>query len=91
VFAPGVFDLTQLIVGSDDEDVIFRITIDGPINNHWGSPNGLSAQTLDLYIASTDHQTNVSYPGRIPPDPEFAGTTSPGWRLDAEFSEAGGR
>jgi carbohydrate-binding DOMON domain-containing protein len=50
VFASGVFDLTHLVVGNDTEDVIFRVTIDGPINNHWGSPNGLSAQTIDIYI-----------------------------------------
>jgi carbohydrate-binding DOMON domain-containing protein len=50
VFVPGVFDLTRVIIGSNDEDVIFRITIGGPINNHWGSPNGLSAQTLDVYV-----------------------------------------
>ncbi|MGH2627363.1 MAG: glucodextranase DOMON-like domain-containing protein, partial [Anaerolineales bacterium] len=50
VFVPGVFDLTRLLVGSDEENVIFRLTIDGPINNHWGSPNGLSAQTLDIYV-----------------------------------------
>jgi len=75
VFAPGVFDLTQLIVGSDDEDVIFRITIDGPINNHWGSPNGLSAQTLDLYI-DVDGPSNgerLLLPGRNAAlTPEFA-------------------
>ena len=50
VFVPGVFDLTRLLVGSDEESVIFRLTLDGPINNHWGSPNGLSAQTLDIYV-----------------------------------------
>lgn len=50
VFLPGVFDLTRLLVGSDEESVFFRLTLDGPINNHWGSPNGLSAQTLDIYV-----------------------------------------
>lgn len=50
VFVPGVFDLTRVLVGSDEDSVIFRVTIDGPINNHWGSPNGLSAQTLDIYL-----------------------------------------
>ncbi len=50
VFAPGVFDLTGMTLGSDEENVIFRLTIAGPINNHWNSPNGLSGQTVDIYI-----------------------------------------
>jgi alpha-amylase/alpha-mannosidase (GH57 family) len=50
VFVDGVFDLAGLVVGSDEEDVIFRMTLNGPINNHWSSPNGLSAQTIDIYI-----------------------------------------
>lgn len=50
VFLPGVFDLTRLLMGSDEESVIFRLSLDGPINNHWASPNGLSAQTLDIYV-----------------------------------------
>jgi len=75
VFIPGVFDITRLVVGSDDEEVIFRITIDGPINNHWGSPNGLSAQTIDLYL-DVDGPSNgerLLLPGRNAAfTPEFA-------------------
>jgi alpha-amylase/alpha-mannosidase (GH57 family) len=66
VFLPGVFDLTGLVVGCDDEDVIFRVTLDGPINNHWGSPNGFSAQTIDVYI-DVDGPSNgqrILLPGR---------------------------
>jgi carbohydrate-binding DOMON domain-containing protein len=55
--------------------VIFRITIDGPINNHWGSPNGLSAQTFDLYL-DVDGPSNgerLLLPGRNAAfTPEFA-------------------
>jgi carbohydrate-binding DOMON domain-containing protein len=64
-----------MTVGSDDEDVIFRLTIDGPIHNHWGSPNGLSAQTLDIYI-DVDGPSNgerMLLPGRNAAlAPEFA-------------------
>lgn len=66
VFLPGVFDMTGLVVGSDEEDVIFRVTLAGPINNHWGSPNGLSAQTLDIYldVDGPSNGTRILLPGR---------------------------
>ncbi|MFN2274261.1 MAG: glucodextranase DOMON-like domain-containing protein, partial [Anaerolineales bacterium] len=50
VFKPGVFDLTGLTVGYDETDVIFRLQFRGPVLNEWGSPNGLSIQTIDIYI-----------------------------------------
>lgn len=50
VFSPGNFDITNFVVGYDDENVIFRFNMRGPINNHWDSPNGLSGLTLDVYI-----------------------------------------
>ena len=50
VFKPDVFDLTGLTVGYDDEDYIFRLQFKGPVVNEWGSPNGLSIQTIDIYI-----------------------------------------
>jgi carbohydrate-binding DOMON domain-containing protein len=66
VFTSGVFDLAGLVVGSDQDNVIFRVTLGGPINNPWGSPNGLSVQTLDLYI-DVDGAANgdrILLPGR---------------------------
>jgi alpha-amylase/alpha-mannosidase (GH57 family) len=50
VFRPGVFDATGLVVGYDDEAVIFRVMFRGPVDNVWGSPNGLSVQAIDVYI-----------------------------------------
>jgi alpha-amylase/alpha-mannosidase (GH57 family) len=66
VFASGAFDLAGLVVGSDQDNAIFRVTLGGPINNPWGSPNGLSVQTLDLYI-DVDGAANgdrILLPGR---------------------------
>ncbi len=50
VFKPGVFDIADFTVGYDDEAYIFRLTMRGPVANEWGSPNGLSIQTVDVYI-----------------------------------------
>ncbi len=50
VFKPGVFDIAGLVVGYDDQDVIFRVDMRGPVINEWGSPNGMSVQTIDIYI-----------------------------------------
>ncbi|HJS29634.1 MAG TPA: glucodextranase DOMON-like domain-containing protein [Anaerolineales bacterium] len=54
VFSPGNFDITSFQVGVDDENVVFRFQMRGPVDNSWGSPNGLSLQTFDIYI-DQDH------------------------------------
>ena len=50
VFKSGVFDITGVTIGYDDEEYIFRVQFRGPVINEWGSPNGLSIQTIDIYI-----------------------------------------
>lgn len=50
VFAPGNFDALVFSVSYDQDEIIFRFTLRGPVDNPWGSPNGLSLQTLDVYI-----------------------------------------
>lgn len=50
VFEPGVFDLTSFDVYETENDVIFHVQLRGPIDNVWGSPIGLSVQTIDIYI-----------------------------------------
>ncbi len=50
VFAAGNFDITNFQVGDDGENLIFRFTLAGPVENVWDSPNGLSVQTFDIYI-----------------------------------------
>lgn len=50
VFPPGVFDLTEFEVYETESDVVFHVQFAGPIDNVWNSPNGLSVQTVDIYI-----------------------------------------
>lgn len=50
VFPPGVFDLTEFEVYETEQDVIFHVRFAGPVDNVWNSPNGLSVQTIDIYI-----------------------------------------
>ncbi|MDF1500581.1 MAG: glucodextranase DOMON-like domain-containing protein [Anaerolineales bacterium] len=66
VFKSGVFDLTGLTIGYDEQDMIFRLEFRGPVVNEWGSPNGLSIQTIDLYIDTDGAETGdrVLLPGR---------------------------
>jgi len=49
-FPGGVFDLDSFTVGVDDENVVFKFTVYGPLNNPWGSLTGLAVQTFDVYI-----------------------------------------
>jgi alpha-amylase/alpha-mannosidase (GH57 family) len=66
VFPPGVFDILNFQVGSDDENIIFKFSMRGPVENAWGSPNGLSVQTYDIYIDEDgDGKGGVNFlPGR---------------------------
>ncbi len=50
VFPPGVFDATAFNVSYDDKFIVFRFTLRGPLQNPWGSPNGVAVQTFDIYI-----------------------------------------
>ena len=76
VFQSGNFDLTMLQAGYDDDNVIFRIGIEGPVDNPWNSPNGLAVQTIDVYIDVDGPQTGdrLLLPGR-----NAALTTEAGW------------
>ena len=50
VFKPGDFDITSFKVGVGDSDMAFNFTFAGEITNPWNSGNGLSIQTLDVYV-----------------------------------------
>jgi len=50
VFGSGSFDITGFQIGFDDENVVFKFQMRGPVDNVWGSGNGLSIQTFDVYI-----------------------------------------
>ncbi len=50
VFKESVFDAETFEVGMDEENLVFKFRFAGPVENPWGAPNGLSLQTLDVYI-----------------------------------------
>ena len=50
VFQPGNFDILTFTVGYDDKNVVFQVYLSGPVDNSWNSGNGLSLQTVDIYI-----------------------------------------
>ena len=50
VFKPGDFDLTFFQVDTDGGTLIFTFGLKAPITNGWGSGNGFSVQTFDVYI-----------------------------------------
>jgi hypothetical protein len=66
VFPAGSYDILNFQVGSDVENIVFKFTMRGPVDNPWGSPNGLSTQTFDIYIDTDgDGQGGSSFlPGR---------------------------
>jgi alpha-amylase/alpha-mannosidase (GH57 family) len=50
VFTAGSYDLTDVAFGTEGDDLVVTLQILGSIANPWGSPNGLSVQTFDIYI-----------------------------------------
>ncbi|MBI4927605.1 MAG: glycoside hydrolase [Anaerolineae bacterium] len=50
VFLPGAFDIKSFSVASDEKNIIFKITFNGPVPNPWGSGNNLAIQTIDVYV-----------------------------------------
>ena len=50
VFNAGNFDIIQFQAGYDEENIVFKFTMDGPVDNPWDGGNGLSLQTFDIYI-----------------------------------------
>ena len=50
VFKPGVFDLLNFQVGTDENNLVFSFKMRGPVENPWNAPSGLSLQTIDVYI-----------------------------------------
>ena len=66
VFKAGAYDISGFTAGMDEEYYIFRVMIRGPVENVWGSPNGLSIQTVDIYIDTDQGETGdrILLPGR---------------------------
>jgi len=65
VFKPGCFDLTKVVIDADNDNVYFKISFRAPIENPWGSPLGLSVQTIHIYI-DKDHKENSGFRDFIP-------------------------
>jgi len=66
VFTAGSYDATEFVVGSDEENIIFQVTMRGPLNNEWGSPNGMGILTVDIYVDvdGADNGSRILLPGR---------------------------
>jgi alpha-amylase/alpha-mannosidase (GH57 family) len=66
VFSAGNFDILNFQIGYDEANIVFRFNLRGPVDNPWGSPNGLSVQTFDIYIDQDgDGQGGIAMlPGR---------------------------
>jgi carbohydrate-binding DOMON domain-containing protein len=76
VFASGAFDLTSFTVGYDEENIVFKFIVAGPVENVWGSPNGLSVQTFDIYVDQDGPETGAR---RMLPGRNAALTADFGW------------
>ena len=73
VFGVGTYDLTELMVAQDDNNLIFRFTFAGKLNNSWGAPNGMGIHTLDVYIDAKEGGARKLLPGRNAAVPEKDG------------------
>ncbi len=64
VFGAKAYDLTEFAVSEDDNNLIFRFSFAGPLNNSWGAPNGMGIHTLDVYIDAEEGGERKLLPGR---------------------------
>jgi alpha-amylase/alpha-mannosidase (GH57 family) len=67
VFVPGSYDLVSFSAGVSGDDLVLTFDVAAPIHNPWGSPNGLSVQTFDVYIdqdPGTGSGARILLPGR---------------------------
>lgn len=72
VFKPGVFDIIHVEMGKSKDDIVFKVKIRGDLENPWGSPTGVSVQTIDIYINDGKEGTYYyqALPGRQANIPE---------------------
>lgn len=64
VFDARAYDLTEFAVAEDDNNLIFRFTFAGKLNNDWGAPNGMGIHTLDVYVDAAEGGERKLLPGR---------------------------
>jgi len=84
VFSARAYDLTEFAVAEDDNNLIFRFTFAGKLNNDWGAPNGMGIHALDVYIDAVEGGERKLLPGRnaaLPADtPPYQGGLG-GWEF----------
>jgi carbohydrate-binding DOMON domain-containing protein len=73
VFSARAYDLTEFAMAEDDNNLIFRFTFAGPLNNDWGAPNGMGIHTLDVYVDAAEGGERKLLPGRNAALPEGSG------------------
>jgi hypothetical protein len=73
VFPARAYDLTEFAVAEDDNNLVFRFTFAGPLNNDWGAPNGMGIHTLDVYVDAAEGGARRLLPGRNATLPEGSG------------------
>lgn len=66
VFGGGAYDLTTFSVGYDEQNIVFKFVVAGPVEDVWGSYHGLSIQTFDIYIDQDgpENGSRLMLPGR---------------------------
>lgn len=77
VFKESVFDASSFSVGYDEENLVLTFGFVELVENPWGSPNGFSLQTLDVYI-DTD-PNNATGARKLLPGRNAALVEGSGW------------
>lgn len=69
VYTPGSFDLTAFEVDTQGDDIVFKVSVRGRIEDPWNSPswqgNGFSLQFAQVYI-DTDHKAGSGFVDGLP-------------------------
>jgi carbohydrate-binding DOMON domain-containing protein len=73
VFGSRAYDLIEFAVAEDDNNLIFRFTFAGKLNNDWGAPNGMGIHTLDVYVDAVEGGERMLLGGRNASVPEDSG------------------
>ncbi len=69
-FKARSYDLDEFAVAEDDNNIIFRFSFHGPLNNAWGASNGMGIHLLDIYVDASEGGSRKLLPGRNAAVPE---------------------
>jgi len=73
VFGSRAYDIVEFVLAEDDNNLIFRLTFAGRLNNDWGAPNGMGIHALDVYVDAAEGGERKLLPGRNAALPEGSG------------------